>query len=127
MVKKFEYYKHSESYLPGEDTGIIFAAATDSMRESGAVFSACGMSINSQSQIENANVSSLQGMVLEIFGGVKRCVKCPYCGQIVDAKIDSSHHTIECMNKRCRAKVDTKTGKRIDKKTKSLLEILLGI
>jgi len=126
MAKKLEAYKRSERYLPGESTDVIFTSAASSMRESNAVFAACGMSIGGQSQVGNSNTSSLQNMMLEIFGGVKKCVKCPYCKQNVDAKIDTDHHTIECLNKSCGAKVDTKTGKRIDKKTKSWFEIILG-
>jgi len=43
-----------------------------------------------------------------------RCVTCPHCKTLVDAKLDKSAGTIECLNNRCRAKVNQK-GQRIDK------------
>lgn len=45
-----------------------------------------------------------------------QCVTCPYCKKETTAKIVHSANTIECMRQDCRAKLNTKTGKRIDER-----------
>lgn len=108
---KFDAANAGEKYLEAKSTSEAFSSSGNTMQQNREVFSACGMSIVAVDQL------SIKQMSNEIFGGILRCVTCPFCKKIVDAKWDKSPDTLECLNSKCGAKVDKK-GQRIDKKQK---------
>lgn len=118
-----ENYKKGESYMAESNVSDIFSvsgAVTEARRET---FVSCGMAISPTDQL------STKDMLQEIFGqkDILKCVKCPYCNKTVDAKV--SKGTIECLNKRCGAKLNTYSGKRIDKnsKNKTFIDFILEL
>lgn len=54
--------------------------------------------------------------IYKVKGNVEylECVTCPFCNKSVTAKVVHSSNTIECLRPSCRAKLNTKTGKRVD-------------
>jgi hypothetical protein len=115
----------SNSYLMDEHPALVMERAGTEMQNRREVFSSCGMNVV---PIKELSQSQMQK---ELFvDGVKACVSCPFCRKIVSARFNQSAGTIECLNKNCGAKVNSK-GKRIDmktiKKTKTFSDLLLDI
>jgi len=110
-----------------------FVGSANIMASQGEKLYACNNSISYGSRTSTSStlssVDGMQKMMLDIFGEqehIQDCVNCPFCHRIVKARIGSHRSTIECL--RCRAKVNCKTGKRIDHKSEndpwSILDII---
>lgn len=112
---RYEAHAIGDSYQTGESVAQVFDSSGITMQQNREVFSACGMSIVPVEQMNTQQMSN------EIFGGIMRCVTCPFCKKMVDAKVDKTRGTIECLADRCRAKVDSK-GQRIDKNSSNKKE-----
>ena len=101
----------SRGYLANEHPASVMEQAGSEMQARREVFSSCGMNVI---PIKDLSPSQMQK---ELFiDGVRACVSCPFCRKLVSARFSQSTGTIECLNKKCGAKVDSK-GKRIDAKT----------
>lgn len=112
---RFEAMQAGETFMENANAADVMHAAGAKMQAEREIFAACGVSITPISEL------SIEQMANELFGSsgnILRCVTCPYCKQSVDAKLDKGAGTIECLNSKCGAKVNTSTGERLDNRTK---------
>ena len=95
-------------YLNGTAPGTVMEQAGKEMLSRREVFISCGMNVVPVKRMNQAHMQQ------ELFGqGIRSCVSCPFCKKTVTARFSAAQRTIECLNKKCGAKVNS-SGKRID-------------
>jgi len=115
-----------QRYLEGTAPGVVMEQAGKEMLSRREVFVSCGMNVVPVNRMNQAQMQQ------ELFGqGIRSCVSCPFCKKTVSARFSAAQKTIECLNKKCGAKVNS-SGKRIDqakdkKKNKSFADFVLEI
>ncbi len=114
MKESYDAHNSGSVYMAGEQPSLVFSAAGAATEARGESVISCGMEIKATADM------TMQELQLQIFGSKDKleCVKCPFCEKTVTAGLGNNR--IECLGQNgkggCGAIVDTKTGKRIDKK-----------